>query len=78
MKDGFDVFFADAYLKAEEGVDYDVKNGAVCPYCGQRARVHKTIPWYGELKLRYHRCANPDCIFAQIDKCIKSWQKYTE
>lgn len=76
MGNVFELYLAEAFRKAEEGVDYDIKNGAVCPYCGDRVRVFKSEPWFGELKLRYHRCSNPECVFHIIDKCIKSWQKY--
>lgn len=69
------MLIADAKQQAEDGVDYDAKDGALCPYCKEKVRIHVTKPWFGELRLRYHRCENPACALCILGQSIKSWQK---
>lgn len=59
---------------AEAGVDYRPRNGALCPACGQPAKIVCTKPWEGETRIRYHRCQNPACLLASIKQSIKSVQ----
>lgn len=61
-----------AIMQAESGVDYDRKTGAFCPFCGYRLRVRDTMPWYGDCRVRYHKCINEKCYLNQIEKSIKS------
>lgn len=65
---------ADAIKKARDGVDYDVRDGAACPYCGHRTKVHRALRFDGDLRLRYHRCNNPECVLAVVEENIRSWQ----
>lgn len=59
--------------KAGQGVDYSPRFGALCPYCGDRAKVTTTRPWEGSVRVRYHRCMNKDtCVVAGMDINIKS------
>jgi len=58
---------------AAAGVDYSPRYGAVCPLCGTpRARVTGSLPWDGNIKVRYHRCANQECRLARLKVSIKS------
>jgi len=63
---------ATAMALAEAGVDYTSRHGALCPYCGKRAKVRTTRPWDGPARVRYHVCANPRCLLCQYGKPIKS------
>lgn len=60
--------------KAESGVDYRPRTGALCPACGKPAKIVSTKPWEGDLRIRYHRCQNPSCLLASIKQSIKSVQ----
>lgn len=60
--------------QAEAGVVYNDGIGALCPSCGRRARTYKTARLEGGLKIRYHHCANNDCILGHLQKSIKSVQ----
>ncbi|KAF1073881.1 ogr/Delta-like zinc finger family protein [Halodesulfovibrio sp. MK-HDV] len=59
--------------QAKSGVDYGT-HGAICPCCGKRARVHTTKKSEGGIRIRYHKCKNPDCLLQQIGVDIKSVQ----
>jgi hypothetical protein len=74
MRDSVLLVIAEAIQRASEGVIFDLKQGAACPGCGEKARVHVTRSWVGETKLRYHRCDNPDCPLSVIGTTIKSVQ----
>lgn len=61
---------------ARAGVVYSVKVGAVCPCCGaERLPVSRTMPWSGSVRIRYHRCQNPECLLCAIGEGIKSLQE---
>ncbi len=68
-------FLGTAISHAKNGVNYNTKNGAECPACGQRLRVTHTMPWLGNSRKRYHKCKNPSCIMFTIDETIYSWQE---
>lgn len=65
---------AEAVAKAEAGVDYSAKNGAVCPWCKARTRIVKTMPWDGDLRVRYHKCDQRGCVLSSINQTVKSVQ----
>jgi len=60
--------------KAESGVDYRPRAGALCPSCGKSMKIVATRPWEEYLRIRYHRCRTPGCILAVIKQSIKSVQ----
>ncbi|MBU4526574.1 MAG: transcriptional regulator [Desulfomicrobium sp.] len=61
---------------ARAGVIFSPRNGAVCPGCGAtRLRAYKTMPWSGSVRIRYHKCGNPECILCAIGEGIKSLQE---
>lgn len=64
-----------AVHQAEAGVDYSARSGAICPGCGKKAPIYKTLPWDGDIRIRYHRCATPDCPLAILGRGIKSVQQ---
>jgi hypothetical protein len=64
-----------AVTQAKNGVSYDTKKGAVCPFCGQRVRVTHTHDWLDNSRKRYHKCVNPDCPLHKFDETITSWQE---
>lgn len=74
--DDYLIVIAEAIKKARDGVQFDVKGGADCPFCGARLKIHVTRPWMGLRRQRYHRCDNPDCALCVIDQSIVSWQYY--
>lgn len=62
--------------EAQAGVDYTLKDGAVCPFCGSRKlRPYTVRKWDGGFKIRYHYCENPDCGLATLRFSIKSVQQ---
>ncbi len=61
-----------AVKKAENGVDYSSRYGAICPWCGRRTMIYKTMPWYNNTRIRYHRCTHLKCILMTMSKTIKS------
>ena len=60
--------------EAENGVEFNVKTGAACPWCKERMRVVDTKSWEGDIRVRYHRCYNPICPLCVMEKSIKSVQ----
>ena len=64
-----------ALAKAEDGTVFQTGKGAPCPVCGMRSKVVGTPKWEGRLKIRYHRCANPDCLLCVLNKNFKSIQE---
>jgi len=58
--------------EAEAGVDFSRRFGARCPCCGRPAKIVRTRPWEGDIRLRYHRCTNSDCILSSSKTTIKS------
>ena len=63
---------AKAREKAATGVDYSSRTGALCPYCGNRAKIYSTKPWEGSTRIRYHNCKNTKCLIASLGITIKS------
>ena len=61
-----------AIKEAEQGVDYDRREGARCPCCGSRAKVVNTLAWAGNSRVRYHRCPNGRCPLHELERSIKS------
>lgn len=57
-----------ALAKAEDGTVFQAGKGAPCPVCGMRSKVVGSPKWEGRLKIRYHRCANPDCPAVHIEQ----------
>ncbi len=58
--------------EAETGVVFSQRHGAMCPACNQRAKIYSTKPWEGPVRIRYHRCSNPQCVLCRAGKTIKS------
>jgi len=68
-----------AKRKAEQGVDYSSRFGAVCPECGRtKMRVYHTWPWRKGVRVRDHRCDNPECLVCVLGLTIKSTQRDSE
>jgi len=61
-----------AIQQADGGVDYNPRDGALCPFCGSRLLVRDTRPWDGGCRIRYHRCTNEACYLRGLEKSIKS------
>lgn len=57
---------------AASGVDYSPRLGAICPWCGKRAKIYKTLPWEDRVRVRYHRCENVACVVGALRLTIKS------
>lgn len=75
MNSPAEIAVATALATAQKGVDYSAKEGAVCPTCGAaHLRVVCTKPWDGDVRLRFHRCGNPDCLLSALKVPIKSLQ----
>ena len=65
----------DARHKADAGVDYSVKYGGVCPVCAtDHLPVITSRAWKGNVKIRFHKCNNADCILSRMGVSIKSVQ----
>jgi len=70
---------ADAKAKTEAGVDYSPRLGAVCPVCGRaKMRVYHTWPWRKSVRVRDHKCDNPECFASILGLTVKSTQKDEE
>ncbi len=62
-----------AKQKANDGIEYSRRFGAVCPVCGaQKIKTIRSDPWRDGVKIRYHRCMNSHCIAAVMSIIIKS------
>jgi len=57
---------------ASGGVDYSPRVGALCPWCGKRARITNTQPWAETVRVRYHLCHAAGCVLASMRISIKS------
>lgn len=66
--------FAACLREAETGIDYHPRDGAKCPWCGEKLRVQDTMPWTGKARIRYQKCKNPKCPLGQMDKTVKTVQ----
>jgi hypothetical protein len=64
-----------AVAKAREGVVYSPKKGALCPVCGRRCPVVSSPKWDGDIKVRYHRCKNEQCVMCSMNVTVKSIQE---
>ncbi len=68
-------YISKAKEKAEKSVDYTPKDGAVCPECSKKnLRTVTSRPWESGLKIRYHKCTDPDCLLSFMGIVIKSIQ----
>jgi len=67
-----------AIVKAKElaaaGVDFSPQFGALCPWCGKKSRIFKTMPWEESIRVRYHRCEQKGCVLASLKTTVKSIQ----
>jgi hypothetical protein len=57
---------------ARSGVTYTAKLKASCPACGQQLHTVSTKPWSGCVRIRYHKCINPDCLLSMLGQSVKS------
>jgi hypothetical protein len=64
-----------AKTKAGQGVDFSPQHGALCPCCSLRTKVYKTMPWEGDIRIRYHHCRNRSCLLQQINVSVKSLEQ---
>ncbi len=65
---------AKAKQLAENGVDYSAKHGALCPWCNKKTRIYRTMPWDGQVRVRYHKCERNGCVVHTLRVSIKSIQ----
>jgi DNA-directed RNA polymerase subunit M/transcription elongation factor TFIIS len=50
------------------GVDFNRRDGAICPVCGaKRCRVTTTSSWCGSLRERFHKCRSCGLRFKSIE-----------
>jgi len=64
---------AEARRKAESGVDYSPRFGAVCPVCGKaKIPIVTSRPWRDNLKTRYHKCDSEKCLLKTMNLTVKS------
>ncbi len=63
---------AQAQMAAMSGVTYTPRYGACCPWCGRRTKISTTLPWDGDVRIRYHYCKNKRCPLAVMRISIKS------
>ena len=61
-----------AKQQAADGVDYSPRYGALCPWCGKKARITATRPWDESTRIRYHRCESSECVLSALRVNIKS------
>lgn len=57
---------------ATAGVDYSPRHGARCPWCKKKMRIYSTLPWDGNIRIRYHHCENDRCPLARMKTSVKS------
>jgi len=72
--DSLTLLIADAIRRAREGVEYNIRTGAACPFCGLKAKIRDTKQWLGDWRLRYHECDNAECPLCVIGQSIRSYQ----
>lgn len=65
-------FVMEMIARAEAGVDYSPRTGALCPACGKKTKIYKSMPWEGAMRIRYHYCLENGCILASMKKTVKS------
>lgn len=53
-----------------QGASYDrKKSGAECPNCRtEKAAVIRTLPWEGDIRIRYHHCQSCGMRFKSIEE----------
>lgn len=66
------VKIAEARDRAAAGVDFSPRTGAICPWCGKKSKIYKTMPWEDATRIRYHQCDNGRCVIASLRVSIKS------
>jgi len=66
------VYLVEMIARAEAGVDYRPRTGALCPACGHAAKIVVTRPWVADTRIRFHKCRHPGCILASTGTSIKS------
>lgn len=57
---------------ARSGVTYTSRNGALCPWCGKKTKVYKTMKWEDSTRVRYHHCEASGCLLHEMGTSIKS------
>ncbi len=57
---------------AAQGVDFSARYGALCPWCGKKTKIVRTLPWEGTVRIRYHKCRKSGCVLAASGTTIKS------
>ena len=72
MQGRAEIYLIKAINKAESGVDYSPKTGAICPFCEKKMYVKDTRPWMSNCRVRYHKCINPACCLQHLSKTVKS------
>ncbi len=72
MSTSVTLYLVEMITKAEAGIDYRPRTGALCPACGKPAKIVATRPWEGTARIRYHRCRQPACVLASTGTTIKS------
>lgn len=64
-----------AKQRADQSVDYSPRYGAVCPVCGAaNLKVITSRPWEDNIKVRFHKCRNRECLLYWKGTSIKSVQ----
>jgi hypothetical protein len=66
------VYLVEMITRAESGVDYRPRTGALCPACGKAAKIFATRPWEANFRIRYHKCRQSGCVLASTGTTIKS------
>lgn len=61
-----------AKREAAAGVDFSPRHGALCPWCGKKATIYRTLPWEDATRIRYHRCEHSECPLSALGVGIKS------
>lgn len=65
-------YLVEMLARAGEGVDFSRRRGALCPACGKPAKIVRTFPWDGDVRVRYHRCQTAGCVLPTTGATIKS------
>lgn len=63
---------AEARRIGANGIDYSPRLGAVCPWCGNKTKIVRTMPWEDSTRIRYHLCQTTGCAMAKMGDTIKS------
>lgn len=57
---------------ARAGVTYTARDKASCPACCGELETTCTKAWSGNVRIRYHKCTNPDCVLFMLGQSVKS------